>query len=158
MSWRTIQLGSDLCEQDQLIIELFGNQPVRYVGHDPEFAQHLNTSDSADNLILIINQNIWLSEIADLYQQHLDSSIKSFYVGLNRYCVKGNNTTSKFPSTDQPGADLILFLINMAEQHGYDCVESGHFDRDWGRHFNFVQPLTWIYAKQKTNTDHAEQP
>ena len=39
MSWRSVQLGDAICAQDQLILDLFQNQCVKYQGHDVEFAK-----------------------------------------------------------------------------------------------------------------------
>jgi hypothetical protein len=154
MSWRSVQLGSDLCDQDQLIIKLFGNQPVKYVGLDQEFAINLNCSPDATGLILILNQPLWLSEVVAHCQQSLVDPIDTVYIGLNRYCVKGNDTTRNFISTGARGSDLIDLLESVINELGYEKKNSGYFDEDLGRYFNFVQPLTWIYGKQKANTSH----
>jgi hypothetical protein len=154
MSWRSVQLGSDLCDQDQLIIKLFGNQPVKYVGLDQEFAINLNCSPAATGLILILNQPLWLSEVVAHCQQSLVDPIDTVYIGLNRYCVKGNDTTRNFISTGARGSDLIDLLESVINELGYEKKNSGYFDEDLGRYFNFVQPLTWIYGKQKANTSH----
>jgi hypothetical protein len=154
MSWRSVQLGSELCDQDQLIIRLFNNQPVKYAGNDQEFAANLTCDATASNLILILNQPLWLSEVVDRCQQLLVAPIDTFYIGLNRYCVKGNDTSRNFISTGARGADLVDCLESVINKQGYEKKESGYFDDDLGRYFNFVQPLTWIYGTQKANTNH----
>lgn len=154
MSWRSVQLGIELCDQDRKIIELFGQQPVQYVGSDLEFAAHLNCVDSANNLVLVINYNRWLSEIVDTCRKNLTDPIDNFYIGINRYCVKGNDTNTDFNSTGNAGADLINIVKSIADQAGYVCLQSGHHDKDLGRYFNFIQPLTWVYGTKKTNTSY----
>jgi hypothetical protein len=39
----------------------------------------------------------------------------------------------------------------MVEQHGFEVIEKSKIERDLGRYFNFVQPITWIYARKITN-------
>jgi hypothetical protein len=154
MSWRSVQLGSDLCDQDQLIIKFFGNQPVKYVGLDQEFAANLTCDATSSKLILILTQPLWLSEIVNNVQQSLVAPIDTFYIGLNRYCVKGNDTNRNFIGTGALGSDLVDFLESVINKLGYEKKESGYFDADLGRYFNFVQPLTWIYGTQKANTNY----
>jgi len=151
MSWRQTQLGQSLSDQDQLILKLFENKTVKYVGHDLDFAKHLNQDNDAENLILIINHSIWCSELISLCKTHLTNSIKTFYIGINRYCIKGNDTTIDFVVSDHLGKDLINFVSNQLLAHSYSITKSGHFDQDLGRYFNFVQPLTWLYGYKTTN-------
>jgi hypothetical protein len=154
MSWRSTQLGSDLCDQDRLILNLFGDRPVRYIGTDTEFAANLNCDQSSTALILILNQPLWLSQVVEQCQQHLADPVDTFYIGINRYCVKGNNTTSTFDDTGSPGRDLINMLESVIRELGYTKTDSGYFDQDLGRYFNFVQPLTWIYGTKTTDSNH----
>jgi hypothetical protein len=154
MSWRLTQLGSELCEQDQVILNLFKDRPVRYIGTDTEFAAKLNCEQSSTELILILNQPLWTSQLIDQCRQYLVNPINTFYIGINRYCVKGNNTTRNFVNTGSHGSDLINMLEDIISELGYEKTNSGNFDCDLGRYFNFVQPLTWIYGKQKTNSNH----
>jgi len=79
MSWRSVQLNNNLCDQDQLILELFQEKSVNYVGSDTEFAQHLNCNPSANNLILIINQVHWVSDILKICQEKLTDNIECVY-------------------------------------------------------------------------------
>jgi hypothetical protein len=151
MSWRQTQLGQSFCDQDRLILELFGSSPVKYVSRNLEFAEHLNQSDCSENLILIINQPIWCSELITLCKTQLTSSIKTFYIGVNRYCIKGNDTTVEFTITEHKGKDIIDFVDSQIQTLDYSVKKSGHFDQDLGRYFNFVQPITWLYGNKTTN-------
>lgn len=149
MSWRTVQLGNDLCDQDRKILNLFDNQPVRYIGTDIEFAQHLNTSESASNLILIFNRNQWCSDIIDRCSRFLTPEIDQFYIGINRYTVLGNDTNQTIDMSASNGENLIKFLTKTVNHLGFIVTDYGTFDNDLGRYFNFIQPLTWMYGKQK---------
>lgn len=151
MSWRTIQLGQSLCDQDRLILQLFENSAVKYVGKDLEFTKHLTQDNGAENLILIINQAVWCSELLSICKTHLTDSIKTFYIGINRYCIKGNDTTVDFEISECQGKDTIDFVNSQIRVHGYSTTKSGYFDQDMGRYFNFVQPLTWLYGHKTTN-------
>jgi len=146
MTQRQIQLGSSLCDQDHLILQLFHNQAIRYVGSDLEFAKMLIQDHTSQNLILIINRPIWCSEIISLCKQELTSATKNFYVGINRYHIKGNDTSVEFDITQKKGQDIIDFINLHIQKLGYLTAQSGHFDFDLGRYFNFVQPLTWLYG------------
>jgi hypothetical protein len=154
MSWRSTQLGSNLCDQDRLILNLFGDRPVRYIGTDTEFAANLNCDQFSTALILILNQPLWLSQVVQQCRQHLADPVDTVYIGINRYCVKGNDTTRNFVDTESPGLDLINMLESVITESGYTKTDSGYFDRDLGRYFNFVQPLTWIYGTKNTNSNH----
>ena len=144
MSWRTTQLGDTLCDQDQLIIDLFQNNPVRYVGRDPEFARHLQCDNLSSNLILIINHPVWVSDILKICQQNLTNATEYVYLSINRYWVLGNDT-------DINAKDLVDLLVQIVKRHEYKIIKKSTVERDLGRHFNFVQPLTWIYANKITN-------
>lgn len=155
MSWRTVQLGQDLCDQDQLILDLFKNKDVRYIGSDNEFAQMLSCNELAANLILVINHNVWCSDVVKLVSKHLVTPIDNFYIGINRYCILGNDTTETFTVSNHNGQDIVNMLSNLAQRAGYTTTKSGFYDQDIGRYFNFVQPLTWIYGnRSKTNTSN----
>jgi hypothetical protein len=151
MSWRNTQLGNQLCDQDQLILSLFHNKNVNYVGPDLEFQKKLAYQDNANNLVLIFNQPIWVSDIISACQQHLTDRVDTFYIGINRYYVLGNNTSRNIISRGCHGNDLVQFLKELVLEHGYLTSKSGHYDQDQGRYFNFVQPLTWIYGHKITN-------
>ena len=144
MSWRSVQLDGRLCDQDQLIVNLFQKKPVNYVGKDLEFAQHLNCSPSANNLILIINSAHWVSDILKICQEQLTNEIECVYLSVNRYCLLGNDTELIIN-------DIVQLLVQIVEQRGFEVVEKSRIERDLGRYFNFVQPITWIYGRKITN-------
>jgi hypothetical protein len=58
MSWRSVQLSNDLCEQDQLIVNLCKENLVNYVGTDAKFAQLLHCYPLATNLVSTIQFKI----------------------------------------------------------------------------------------------------
>jgi len=151
MSWRSTQLNQELCDQDCVILDLFADKDVNYIGRDVEFKKLLNHNSSATNLILIVDDNVWCSDIIKMLNQHLKYSVETFYIGLNRYCVKGNDTEEKFLGTGKHGNDLISMIDNVVSKLNYSVIKSGCYDNDFGRSFNFVQPLTWVYGS-KTNT------
>lgn len=151
MSWRGVQLGQSLCDQDKIIVDLFRKEPVRYIGSDTEFATNLETAADAENLVLILNRPMWCSEIIQLCRTHLDSGINKFYIGINRYVILGNDTNVSFVTSEQPGMDVINLLASVVNEQGFCITKSGTFDHDLGRYFNFVQPLTWIYGIKIAN-------
>jgi hypothetical protein len=151
MSWRTTQLGNQLCEQDKLIVSLFDNKDVNYIGVDFEFQQKLEHNPDSENVVLILNTPMWVSDIVAACRQHLSPSVRTFYIGINRYQVLGNNTTRIFNTTENLGADLISLLADIVLEQGFTVTKSGQFDHDLGRYFNFVQPLTWVYGHNVTN-------
>ena len=153
MSWRVTQLNQELCDQDRVILDLFAGQDVNYVGRDSEFKKLVNHNSSSTNLILIVNNSVWCSDIIELISQHLKRPVETFYIGLNRYCVKGNDTEGNFLDTGSHGNDLVLMVSNIVSKLGYSVTKFGSYDNDLGRHFNFVQPLTWAYGS-KTNTSN----
>lgn len=150
MSWRSIQLDGELCDQDCLILDLFRNQPVVFRGQDPEFATLLNQQPDADNLVLIFNTEMWISEIIDSIITDLSRKrFCTFYIGINRYQILGNDTNLTF--TNSSGSTIISLLSSVIEPYDYIVTKSGHKDNDRGKYFNFVQPLTWIYGHYQTN-------
>jgi hypothetical protein len=151
MSWRTTQLGNQTCDQDKLILDLFSNKSVNYVGTDTEFQQWLNHDVDSENLVLILNTPIWVSGIIASCKQHLTERVKTFYIGINRYCVQGNDTNSELIDTGNRGSDLIHLVTAIVERQGFSVSKFGQFDNDQGRYFNFVQPLTWVYGHNSTN-------
>jgi hypothetical protein len=153
MSWREIQLGSNmLCDQDRLILDLFSNQTVRYVGKDLEAGRHLDIDPASSNLVLILNSAMWCSDIVKICRSCLKHPITKFYIGINRYFVLGNDIDVDLENTAQKGQDIINFLSTVVDRCDYTVKKSGHYDHDRGRHFNFIQPLTWIYGTTKTNS------
>jgi hypothetical protein len=151
MSWRTVQLGHNLCDQDRLIIDLFKEQSVRYIGHDLEFKKHLNCDDKSSNLILIFNTDLWCSEIKKNCLGYLSDRIEKFYIGINRYKIIGNDTDHCFSQSDSPGNDIINMIKLFVAPIGLTITSSGTHDFDRGCYFNFVQPLTWMYGTKTTN-------
>ena len=153
MSWRSTQLNQELCDQDRVILDLFAGQDVNYVGRDHEFKKLLNHNSSSTNLVLVVNNNVWCSDIIKLLGQYLTHPINTFYIGLNRYCVKGNDSEEEFLNTGSYGQDLVSMIDHVVARLGYSVDQSGSYDNDLGRHFNFVQPLTWAYGS-KANTSN----
>jgi hypothetical protein len=151
MSWRNIQLGESQCDQDQLILKLFENCTVRCVGVDLEFAKKFSQSVDSKNLILVINKPVWLSELISTCNNYVNNPVETFYIGINRYVIKGNDTDITVANTNNKGFDLINFVGQQLQKQGYTTVQSGHFDHDRGRYFNFVQPLTWLYGTKTSN-------
>lgn len=151
MTWRKVQLGEGLCDQDQLILNFFGQRPVKYVGHDQEFASHLNCANNASNLILIVNHPVWCSDIKKLCIDNLTGQVRKFYLGINRYQILGNDLVEQVDVGHGHGQNIIFMITAFVNQLGFDVLKSGAHDHDRGRHFNFVQPLTWIYGINKTN-------
>jgi hypothetical protein len=151
MNWRLVQLGNRLCDQDLKILNLFDNKTVRYIGDDEQFSKTLNLCDSSSNLILILNRPMWCSDIVDRCKESLDSSVDNFYIGINRYLVLGNDTNKQLCISDNHSQDLIDFLTEIVQSLGFNVVDSGSFNNDLGRYFNFVQPLTWIFGTNATD-------
>jgi hypothetical protein len=155
MSWRTVQLGQDLCDQDRLILDLFKDTNVRYIGPDSEFKAVLPHNELSTNLVLIINHQVWCSDIVKLVCRHLTQTTDKFYIGINRYYIKGNDTTEKFTISNHNSEDIVSMLTGLISKAGFAVTKSGHYDKDLGRHFNFVQPLTWIYGHRvEANTSN----
>ena len=141
MSWRSTQLGNNNCDQDKLILDLFKNKPVHYIGNDTGFASRLNLDPTSEHAVAIFNHTGWLSELVEFIQDLKE--YKSFYLGINRYCVLGNNTDIEFDE-HADGQNLVV-LVQSILSH-YSTYKSGTFDDDQGKYFNFVQPLTWVYG------------
>jgi len=156
MSWRTTQLGNRLCDQDQLILDLFKDQSVKYVGYDSEFAQHLNVNNNSNNLILILNQPVWVSELYKILHQNLLTPVDKFYIGVNRYTILGNDTNIVIENTNQHGTNIIQIINKIITKLNYTIVNQGTHDNDLGRYFNFVQPLTWIYGSYVTDQSNRQ--
>jgi hypothetical protein len=130
---------------------LFNHNDVNYVGPDFEFRQKLNHRSDSKNLVLILNTPMWVSDIVMSCQKNLCRGIRTFYIGINRYQVLGNDTTRVYGTTENCSLDLIHLLSTQVKEQGFDVTKSGQFDHDLGRYFNFVQPLTWIYGHDVTN-------
>ena len=150
MTWRSLQLNHQPCSQDLIIYDLFRDLKVRYIGNDLEFANTLNLDSSSKHLILCVNHPVWLSELLHLIKQELEKNYQTFYIGINRYQIKGNDTNLKFES-DANGLSIIKIIKNLSNMLGYNVVKQGYFDNDRGKHMNFVQPLTWVYGTHHTD-------
>lgn len=148
MTWRTVQLGNKLCDQDQIILNLFGDRPVRYIGNDNDFSNHLNVDYNSKSVIAIFNHPAWLSEFLIFVKKSIRDS-KEFYLGINRYQLLGNDTTHQFPNGS--GEQILLIVKDIALNMNFTILQSGTMDDDAGRYFNFVQPVTWIYGTNKNN-------
>ena len=110
MSWRTVQLNQNLCDQDKIILDLFNGTTVKYVGHDDEFKKLLSIDTSATNLVLILNSPMWCSDIVSTVQTHLTDHYDRFYIGANRYTILGNDTQRIINSTGNIGTDYLQFI------------------------------------------------
>ena len=66
------------------------------------------------------------------------------YLSVNRYCLLGNDTNLIVNNID----DLLAQIIS---QYGFDIIKKSNTERDLGRYFNFVQPITWAYGNKITN-------
>ena len=150
MSWRSVQLGKELCDQDKKILDFFGSAPVHYVG-DPEFGEHLTLDPTSTKLILILNRPVWCSDIIKDCKKHLTLDILEFYISVNRYLILGNDTSNVYKTDQNAGTNITSMLENIVNELGFAVLERGHFDNDQGRYFNFVQPLTWIHGIRATN-------
>jgi hypothetical protein len=146
MSLRQTQLDDQLCNQDLIILDLFKNKSVKYVGIDYEFAQHLRIDQSSKDLILILNQPLWLSEVCTQIKNLLIESTDTFYIGINRYTVLGNDTNLQIKHSRTHSDTLINFVKQFVADLKYTVVDSGAYNNDRGRYFNFIQPLTWVYG------------
>ena len=142
MSWRYTQLEDKNCDQDNIILDLFKNTTVKYLGSDNEFASRLNLDNNSTNIVAVINHPIWLSDLVDFINDL--NSAASFYIGINRYHILGNDTSIEFDKNKLSGENIINLIKSVATAH--TIIKSGFFDEDQGRYFNFVQPLTWDYG------------
>lgn len=146
-SWRSIQLENHDCEQDSIILNFFRNKPVKYIGDDFEFAQKLLIDNSSQNIVAIYNSPNWLSHFIRFVQNLQQANC--LYLGINRYVILGNDTNIKFQDT-LPSGQILINLVGKVLPN-FKIIDSGHHDNDQGRYFNFVQPLTWLYATNTSN-------
>lgn len=146
-SWRSVQLGNDNCDQDNIILGLYKNVPVKYIGPDLEFASKLVLDENSKHIVAIFNTANWLSTFIE-FVLNLEHAT-SFYLGVNRYTIQGNDTNLTFDYS-KPSGQTIIELVGKILPN-FNIVKSGSFDNDQGRYFNFVQPLTWIYATNRSN-------
>lgn len=148
MNLRTIQLANKLCDQDRIIIEMFGDRPVKYIGRDNEFSKNLNTDINSKSVIAVFNQQGWLSDLLGFIELSI-KNCEEFYIGINRYQILGNNTIYKFDTGSSES--LLKCIEELLTKLGYVITKSGSMDNDQGKYFNFIQPLTWIYGTNKSN-------
>lgn len=152
MSWRSLQLKQNACAQDQVVFSLFKDKSVKYIGTDLEFAERLTIDPDSENLMLILNKPLWLSEFIDTVRKHLiPGKYKTFYIGVNRYYIIGNDTDLKFSNALPSGLQILELINKISTEKGYSVKEQQYFDDDKGRYMNFVQPVTWAYGTQTDN-------
>jgi hypothetical protein len=152
MSWRSLQLRQKACSQDQVVLDLFKNKKVKYIGADFEFAAMLDLDAHSQHLVYVLNHPLWLSEMIDKVKKLLvPNEFKTFYISVNRYQIIGNDTDITFDRRVDSGATIINLLTNIAQKQGYAVIKSDYFDDDRGHHMNFVQPVTWIYGTSINN-------
>lgn len=154
MSWRSVQLGDQCCDQDNIILNLFKDKTVNYVGDDLEFQQRLSHDPASTNLVLVLNKPIWISSMVAVCQEQLSSTVETFYIGINRYQVLGNDTCRNVNCTDNHSSNLIQLITDITHEQGFVVIKSGQHNQDLGRYFNFVQPLTWVYGHKIANQSH----
>ena len=143
MSWRTIQLGDSNCDQDEIILNLYKDISVKYIGYDQEFAQRLILDEQSEHAVAIYNQPGYLSDFITFVSQL--KTYKTFYLGINRYLLLGNDTTLTYDSVNKTDSENLILTVKKVLPN-CNIVQSGSLDNDRGRYFNFVQPLTWVYA------------
>ncbi len=148
---RLVQLGNNLCAQDKIILDLFKSKSVSYIGHDSNFASHLNQSGDQNNLILILNSPFWISDLLNKIEKYCLPNIKSCYLGINRYYLLGNDIKVTYRCNSEVGSNLINIAETQLSAKGFDVKSKGADDNDKGKKFNFIQPLTWIYATNNNN-------
>lgn len=155
MNGRDIQLGADQCDQDQLLLNLIGGSAVRIIGYDQGFSKFCTVDDHSDFLIIFFNQPLWLSELRNRCEKYITPGITRVYLGINRYRIKGNDTADYCVAVDQDhkGKQILDFVSSCLLKKNFVVKQQGYLDNDQGRFFNFVQPLTWIYAEYEANTD-----
>jgi hypothetical protein len=149
MNWREVQLGTTLCDQDIIIKQLIGNNKVRLHGEDAGFQQFCRI-DPTSQFCLIFFQNMrWLSEIKRECADFLSYPTSQVYVGINRYTIKGNDTFYSLHNSELTnGSQILSWTSDYIKTLGFTTIQQGCFEFDRGKYFNFVQPLTWIYAEK----------
>jgi hypothetical protein len=148
MTWRTVQLKDGTCDQDKIILNIFGQRPVNFVGPDEEFKAMLTIDANSNCLVLIINHHVWFSDIVKLCAEHITNNINEVYIGINRYYLLGNDTKNSISSESSAGADILSAVKQYAIPQDFNLVNQGTYDNDLGTAFNFVQPLTWIHCQR----------
>jgi hypothetical protein len=146
MTWRLVQLDNALCDQDQVILSIYKDRPVKYIGNDDEFTKHLLIDSNSKDVVAVFNTDSWLSDLVSFVKNL--GAYDSFYLGINRYVIQGNDTNFVFDLSKPNGQQLLELVSIILPQ--FDIIKSGYFDDDQGKYFNFIQPLTWIYAANKS--------
>jgi hypothetical protein len=155
MSWRAVQLGSTTCDQDRKLLQLINNRSVRIYGDHQGFDQFCSLDPHSDFCVIFLNTPAWLSEIRDSLYKYLELPTNCVYVGVNRYQIKGNDI-GNFPinHSDNHSQQILTWTQQTLHKLGFQTLQQGYMDKDLGRYFNFVQPLTWIYAERATNQSY----
>lgn len=149
MNWREVQLGNNFCDQDILITQLIGNNKVRLHGEDVGFHQFCQIDPDSEFCLIFLQKARWLSEIKKECAEFLSRPTSQLYIGINRYTVKGNDTLYCLPDSDSTnGTQILIWMSDYLKLLGFTIVQQGCFEVDRGKYFNFVQPLTWIYAEK----------
>ena len=155
MSWRAVQLGSKTCDQDRKILDLINQRSIRIHGDHQGFDQFCNIDPQSDFCVIFLNTPVWLSEMRDSLYQYLEPPTTHVYVGINRYQIKGNDIGyCPINHSDNYSHQILTWASQVLATLGFESLQQGCMDRDLGRFFNFVQPLTWIYAERATNQSH----
>ena len=84
MNWRSVQLGDDSCDQDNIIKELIDNRPVLIHGRDHGFSRMVKIDDKSETCLIFFNEPLWLSTIRDRCSLYLSQDIKHCYISINR--------------------------------------------------------------------------
>jgi len=142
MSWRSVQLGNSNCDQDQIILDLYKDVAVDYIGNDTEFAEKLDINPNSEHAVAVYNQQGYLSDFIQFIRPLV--KYKTFYLGINRYFILANDTTLTYDSINKTDSENLILTVKRILN--CNIMQSGTVDNDKGRYFNFVQPLTWVYA------------
>jgi hypothetical protein len=95
---------------------------------------------------------MWLSTLIDRVRTLLEpNKFETFYIGVNRYQILGNDTDINFDQSCDSGAIITRLLTTISTQQGYKVSKSDYFDNDRGHYMNFVQPVTWVYGTSITD-------
>lgn len=152
MNWRATQLGTETCDQDRVLLRLIGNNTVRLHGNHQGFDQFCNLDPDSDFAVIFLNRPAWLSEMREELCAYLKKPTSYVYVGINRYQIKGNDIGNLNINLLDNNSEQILAWVNkFLTDLGFSYKHKGHMEKDRGRFFNAVQPLTWIYAEQSAN-------
>lgn len=149
MNWRYTQLGSDTCDQDRVILDFIDDRSVRIYGDHCGFDQFCQLDEHSNFCLIFFNRPLWLSEIKQRCSDYLSQPTKYVYIGLNRYQIKGNDTQYQLDNSALSyGTQVQRWLNDCITNLGFTVIKQDCFEHDQGRYFNFVQPLTWIYAEK----------